>query len=166
MTELVTWFQGRPKWLQAAARLLLANSRLSEDDIVNLKSQCLLEAAGKNTEEVAPFPVDSFIAESDTPLRLCSIGNLNGINALAPRKPLNLGPDNLVVIYGGNGSGKSSYVRLLKHVCGARNLGKLHPNVYSVDETPQTAVITYRVGEKRLRAPGISTMASMQISAI
>jgi hypothetical protein len=126
----------------------------------------LLEAAGKNTEEVAPFPVDSFIAESDTPLRLCSIGNLNGINALAPRKPLNLGPDNLVVIYGGNGSGKSSYVRLLKHVCGARNLGKLHPNVYSVDETPQTAVITYRVGEKRLRAPGISTMASMQISAI
>jgi energy-coupling factor transporter ATP-binding protein EcfA2 len=153
MQELVTWFQGRPKWLQEAARLLLANSRLSEDDIVKLKSQCVLEAAGNDMAEVAPFPVDAFIAEGVTPLRLCSIGNLNGINALSPRKPLNLGPDNLVVIYGGNGSGKSSYVRLLKHVCGARNLGKLHPNVYSVDETPQTAVITYRVGEEEVQCP-------------
>lgn len=152
MNELVTWFQGRPKWLQEAARLLLANSRLSDDDIANLRTKCVLEAAGRDMAEVGPFPADAFIAESVTSLRLCSIGNLSGINALAPRKPLNLGPDNLVVIYGGNGSGKSSYVRLLKHVCGARNLGRLHPNVYSRDETPQTALITYRVGEEEVQS--------------
>lgn len=152
MNELVAWFQGRPKWLQDAARLLLANSHLSEDDIANLKTKCVLEAAGKDMAEVGPFPTDAFIAESVTPLRLCSIGNLNGINALSPRKPLNLGPDNLVVIYGENGSGKSSYVRLLKHVCGARNLGRLHPNVYSSNEPPQTAMIAYRVGEKEIQS--------------
>jgi len=151
MNELITWFQGRPKWLQEAARLLLANGRLSEDDIANLMSKCMLEAASKNMAAAAPFPVDALITESVTPLRLCSIENLNGINALAPRKPLDLGPDNLVVIYGGNGSGKSSYVRLLKHVCGARNSGKLHPNVFSVDEAPQTAVIKYRVDEEEVQ---------------
>jgi energy-coupling factor transporter ATP-binding protein EcfA2 len=86
-----------------------------------------------------------------SPLRLCSIEEPNGINALAPRKPLDLGPDNLVVIYGGNGSGKSSYVRLLKHVCGARNSGKLHPNVFSVNSTPQTATIKYKVDEEEVR---------------
>jgi len=150
MNELSTWFQGRPKWLQEAAGLLLANGRLSEGDIATLTSKCMLEAAGNDMATVAPIPANSLITECVTPLRLCSIENLNGINALAPRKPLNLGPDNLVVIYGGNGSGKSSYVRLLKHVCGARNSGKLHPNVFSADDPPQTAVIKYRVDEEEV----------------
>jgi energy-coupling factor transporter ATP-binding protein EcfA2 len=151
MNELITWFQGRPKWLQEAARLLLANGRLSESDIANLTSKCMLEAAGNEMAAVAPFPANTLINEGVAPIRLCSIEDLNGINALAPRKPLDLGPDNLVIIYGGNGSGKSSYVRLLKHVCGARNSGKLHPNVFAVDNTPQTAVIKYRVDEEEVR---------------
>lgn len=151
MNELITWFQGRPKWLQEAARLLLANGRLSESDIANLTSKCMLEAAGNEMAAVAPFPANTLTNEGVAPIRLCSIEDLNGINALAPRKPLDLGPDNLVIIYGGNGSGKSSYVRLLKHVCGARNSGKLHPNVFAVDNTPQTAVIKYRVDEEEVR---------------
>jgi hypothetical protein len=151
MNELIPWFLGRPKWLQEAALLLLANGRLAEGEIDNLTSKCMLEAAGNNMPALAPFPANTLINECVSPLRLCSIEEPNGINALAPRKPLDLGPDNLVVIYGGNGSGKSSYVRLLKHVCGARNSGKLHPNVFSVNSTPQTATIKYKVDEEEVR---------------
>jgi len=59
MNELITWFQGRPKWLQEAARLLLANGRLSESDIANLTSKCMLEAAGNEMAAVAPFPANT-----------------------------------------------------------------------------------------------------------
>jgi energy-coupling factor transporter ATP-binding protein EcfA2 len=66
-----------------------------------------------------------------TNLRLVKIGDIKGINALAPRKALEFGKSNLTVIYGHNGSGKSGYVRLLKHMCGARSPGTIHADVFS-----------------------------------
>ena len=69
---------------------------------------------------------------------------MKGINALAPRNPLDFGPGKMAVVYGGNGSGKSGYVRILKHLCGARTPGALHPNVFAGEGTVQSAEITYK----------------------
>ncbi|MBK8482297.1 MAG: hypothetical protein IPL40_14210 [Proteobacteria bacterium] len=49
----------------------------------------------------------------------------------------------MAVVYGGNGSGKSGYVRILKHVCGARSPGTLHPNVFENAGATQSADIKY-----------------------
>src|SRR5699024_9705563 len=56
--------------------------------------------------------------------------------------------ENLNIIYGQNGSGKSSYVRLFKHLCGSKNSGSLYGNVYKED-TEQNCNIKYNInGEK------------------
>jgi len=62
---------------------------------------------------------------------------------LAPKKPLEFGKGNLTVIYGSNGSGKSGYVRLLKHVCGARETGTLYCNVFKPGSIVQKACISF-----------------------
>lgn len=142
--DLNMWFEDRPMWLQEAANLLFKKGRLADEDVDALLDKCLREVDSEDMTAAASFPVDAFHAQSVAALRLCTIGNVKGINALAPRSPLDLRPDNLAVVYGGNGSGKSGYVRILKHVCGARNPGALHPNVFADDGAAQSADITYR----------------------
>ncbi|WP_405243574.1 AAA family ATPase [Lentisalinibacter salinarum] len=144
MEDLNTWFSGRPKWLQEAASLLLTKGRLADKDVDTLFDKCLREVDSGDTTTEASFPTDAFGLQSESALHLCSIGSVKGINALAPRSPLEFGSDNMTVVYGGNGSGKSGYVRILKHVCGARSPGTLHPNVFATDGAPQSANITYK----------------------
>jgi energy-coupling factor transporter ATP-binding protein EcfA2 len=146
--DLNTWIENRPQWLQEAANRLLASGRLEASDIDALLDKCLQEVDSAEAAPPAPFPVDCFHAQNAPPLRLCKIANVKGINALAPRSPLDFGPGNMAVVYGSNGSGKSGYVRILKHLCGARNPGTLHPNVFAGDRAPQSAEILFRSGEQ------------------
>ena len=74
---------------------------------------------------------------------MCSISDVEGVNALAPKKPLEFGKGNITIVYGNNGSGKSGYVRLLKHVCGARETGALHRNVFKPGSAVQKACIWF-----------------------
>ena len=148
MDDISTWFASRPKWLQEAASLLLSKGRLAGEDVDALLDKCLERNDSEDTTAAAPFPADAFHAQSASSLRLCTIGNVKGINALAPRNPLDFGSGNMAVVYGGNGSGKSGYVRILKHLCGARNPGKLHPNVFADDGAAQSADITYKSDAK------------------
>lgn len=141
--SLIKWFSERPKWLQIAATRLLNKIELLDEDIIDLASLCQQEVNGQLTQVNNSFPglvISQGVAGS---LRLCSISDIVGVNALAPRKPLEFGEGNITVIYGYNGSGKSGYVRLLKHVCGARDLGTLHRNVYKSTSVMQKASITF-----------------------
>ncbi|EKD49582.1 MAG: hypothetical protein ACD_63C00103G0001, partial [uncultured bacterium] len=83
-------------------------------------------------------------------VRLCSIGNIEGINALNPKIPLDFGKSNLAIIYGANGSGKSGYVRIIKHICGVKNPGKLHPNIFSSINGVRKCKIVYEVNGSHL----------------
>lgn len=148
MDDLSAWFASRPNWLQEAANLLFTKGRLEAGDIDVLVDKCLREVDSEDVATTASFPSDPFHTRSASALRLCTIGNVKGINALAPRSPLDFGPANMAVVYGGNGSGKSGYVRILKHACGARNPGTLHPNVFVDDGAAQSADITYRSGDQ------------------
>lgn len=140
--ELADWFKERPAWLQYAAKLLVAKGKLDYKDIEELASTCVNEVLGKldGDYSLCPTVFSDPVAKS---LRLISIGNIKGINALSPKKPLRFGEGNLSVIYGQNSSGKSGYVRILKHLCGARHPGKLHKNVYSTTETKQSCSVSY-----------------------
>lgn len=143
--SLQQWLSNRPKWLQNAASRLLQQSNLTDKDVSELADLCQQEAAKKLTNIISQFDAAIFTQGSKTSLRLCSISNIVGVNALAPKKPLEFGDRNLTIIYGNNGSGKSGYVRLLKHICGARETGTLHPNVYQHGTAvEQNATISFK----------------------
>lgn len=141
--SLSKWFSERPHWLQAAANKLLKHSELSEEDIAELANLCRHEAEGKISKVTSAFPANAFTQSAGVKLRLCSIGDIEGVNALAPKSPIEFGKGDITIVYGNNGSGKSGYVRLLKHICGARERGNLHGNVYKAGALAQKARIEY-----------------------
>lgn len=135
MKNITNWFKNRPKWLQKAARILIQKSTLADSEINELVDLCKEEIDNQSDSNKIDLPLDALENNAFQTLRLCAISDIQGINALAPKKSLELGSGNLSIIYGQNGTGKSGYVRILKHACGARNPGLLLPNVWS--ETPQ-----------------------------
>ena len=108
------WFKDRPTWIKDAARRLLENDSLSNQDYEELFVLCKQEAIGTLNIDCL-IPQNVFGNTSANKLKLNSIGNIQGINALSPKVPLQFGKGNLAVVYGQNRAGKSGYVRILKH---------------------------------------------------
>ncbi len=143
LASLTKWFSERPQWLQTAATRLLQQSELTDNDVSELATLCQQEAEGTLSQTTCSFPATALSQGAAGTVRLCSISEVEGINALAPKKQLEFGKGNITIVYGNNGSGKSGYVRLLKHVCGARETGTLHRNVYKPGSTVQKACISF-----------------------
>lgn len=142
--KLADWFKERPVWLQEAAKLLIEKGTPDQKELDNLVEVCLKNVLGKpDAHSTHSFCSTVFTDTKGKALRLSSIGDIKGINALSPKKHLTFGNGNLAVVYGQNGSGKSGYVRILKHLCGARQPGKLHHNVYAAPPDKQSCSIVY-----------------------
>ena len=141
--DLAKWFLMRPQWLQIVATRLLQQPELTDKDVSEFATLCQQEAGGKLPKTTCSFPAAAFSQGTASSLRLCSISEVEGVNALAPKKPLEFGKGNITIVYGNNGSGKSGYVRLLKHVCGARETGTLYRNVYKPGSAAQKACIAF-----------------------
>ena len=157
LQELAKWFKERPLWLQEAVRRALLKGSIDQNDLKELLALCRKEA-GIEVEgpELNPNPIPEgafSAAEMTLPLRLISISDVKGVNALAPRKPLEFGREPLTIIYGQNSSGKSGYMRLLKHVCGAREQGVLHGNVFEEAPKEKGCKITCTVGIDKKEIP-------------
>ncbi len=143
LNKLEMWFQGRPNWLQEAARRLVQKETLTDEDITELLEICISEAAGEKVNFCGITPGCLNFVDTTKPLHLTSISDVQGINALSPSKPLEFGESQLCIVYGRNAAGKSGYVRLLKHACGARTRGFLLGNVFEKGEQSKTATFTY-----------------------
>lgn len=163
---LSKWFSDRPQWLQVAATRLLQQSELTDTDVSELATLCQQEADGKLTKTACSFPATAFSQGAAGTLRLCSISEVEGVNALAPKKPLEFGKGNITIVYGNNGSGKSGYVRLLKHVCGARETGPSTAMSIRQDLSHRKpAFLLSRTAYRRL-IPGLVKVSAMTSKAL
>lgn len=144
-SQITEWLSQRPKWIQVAAKRILEFNDINETYIHELVSLCKQETDNCFPEIDYSLPVNSFIPCDSEEIRLRSISDVSGVNRLAPKKPLNFGDNNITIIYGHNGSGKTGYVRLLKHICGARDCirGKLLADVSTKDDVPKNANISF-----------------------
>ncbi len=148
MTGLSAWFKDRPLWVQDAAIRLIQQGDITTDNLNELVVLCKQEATSNlgssDGTSPKPMPDDAFQSvHVQGSLRLKAIKDVVGINALAPQKPLEFGTQSLSIIYGVTGAGKSGYMRLLKHVCGARAPGRLLGNVFAAPSQDQGCKIDY-----------------------
>lgn len=132
--EVIEWLHSRPNWQQEIAVRILTSNKISEKDYSQI-FEYLKTDDGQNITQTRTFPGISDTMPQCDLLRILSIGNISGIDNLNPKKPLNFGEKNLVVVYGNNGSGKSGYVRILKKICGKPNTPNLLSNAF--DEIPE-----------------------------
>tara|TARA_R100001143_G_C3361001_1_gene135697 strand:- start:9 stop:2018 length:2010 start_codon:yes stop_codon:yes gene_type:complete len=144
MSELNKWFKERHAWIQAASKKLNEQEPINEEVINDLVDLTIREAKDELDEE-SYFDNLSFSQTSSSTIKLSKLDEIQGINALAPKKPLEFGDENLSIIYGRNGSGKSGYARILKHISGTRNPGNLLGNVFKESSEEQRCNVTYEI---------------------
>lgn len=141
---LIEWLSEQHPWLQIAANRLVCNGTLSDQDIVEITT-FLKDPTLAIEAQLAVAPAAT-PATGAGEVRLLSLGPVEGIDALAPRAPLNFGTTNLVVVYGLNGSGKSGYTRIICKACGKPTAGNLRSDVFAATPARQTCKIKFSVG--------------------
>lgn len=141
--DILNWSQGgRPAFVQDALRRLVTSTTLTQNDIDELV-QLVKKECGDNTITLNPTPLDSThipttIATSGNYPKLISLNNPINICALHNQGGLQFSSTGLTVVYGGNGSGKSSYSRILRKLCWSRNPSvTLKKNVFNPSSNQQ-----------------------------
>jgi hypothetical protein len=146
--DLVLWAKDRPRWQQDALRRLVLNEELKDNDLEQLTDICLDPKVPFEPITQAHVAIDGGSSE---PVSLSCIQNPIGVNALAKDQRLEFAKEGLTVIYGDNGSGKSGYVRVLKHACRTRDRGaKILRDIEDTEGTPQSAKIHFSRGKTEI----------------
>ena len=146
LAMLKGWFEKATRW-QKDLFAHIWNGGMTEDEIFTRAIKLIEQEHLDENHRVAAvttFPSDiTFGNAAGKRVMLTQISNIKGIGALAPREPLSFG-DGLTVVYGQNGCGKSSYVRILKALANPVNADAVFGNVYRKDqEEPEaTAIFT------------------------
>jgi len=124
--DILKWTESLPSWQRDAARRLFKNeSQLSENDrkelYVSLKADHGIAAPGG--EVAIPLSAGDLPAsiKSGATVVLKAVHTLQNVNRIASDQIVPFGSTGITIIYGGNGSGKSGYSRVLKRACRARD---------------------------------------------
>lgn len=142
--DLLLWSADRPAWQRDALRRLVQNGTLSAEELDQLVSICLDPTL---THDPVSQVHISAQATDGAPIALLRIENATGVNALAKGQKLEFAKSGLTIIYGDNGSGKSGYVRVLKHACRTRDRGQeILRDIEDSAATPQKADIVFTRG--------------------
>ena len=141
--DLSNWFLARPKWLQTAAtRLAIKRKMPANDDILELTDLCVSEANDRPGLLFESLPVGILSQESNIEaFKLKKLDKVIGVNAIQNNASLDFEDADIAVVFGMNGSGKSGFTRLLKHVCGARHKSELLSNVFDSNISPPSCEI-------------------------
>ncbi len=146
--EIISWSQSRPMFIRDAIRRLLANITLTDADISELILILKKEIGFTDIATIGIPVTDTHIPTSSTRnnsvAKLISIEKPINICALYKDAELNFDKNGLTLIYGNNGSGKSSYSKLLKKLCWSRdNDIQLKKNVNTQDPTTQAVKLSF-----------------------
>jgi len=145
MDEILTWSESDlSEWKRDALRRLLNTSgTLSESDYDELYAMLLAQNGVVTESPPTPVPLDESHIPTDPAqaehVELIALRDLKNVNRLATDQNLSFAPKGLTIIFGGNGSGKSGYARVLKKACRARERTE---NLYSDLSDASTARLT------------------------
>ncbi|MCK1788959.1 AAA family ATPase [Pseudomonas violetae] len=176
--EVLAWADRLPLWRQDALRRLCIQGSWSEADLIEIldlaKRHHGLQSAIEPTPQPIGFAADHFPAEAsrDSAVVLTSLHTMTNVGKIPSDQALEFQSRGLTVVYGGNGTGKSGYARVLKQACRARSPGTVYANAYApnfqqltpsatidfeLDGAPEQAIWSGRRGDvPRTELRGIS----------
>lgn len=137
--ELWAWAKGLPEWQSDLLRRVLIGSAgpaHDEEVLAHLLAVCGGPPASIGC--VRTSEADLPTTPAGAAVRLESLSALENVGALEKLQTLTFAKTGLTLVYGDNGSGKSSYSRVLKASCRSRGTTKVLPNAY---ETPAADAI-------------------------
>lgn len=132
--QIITWLKGFDYWFRYAGNKLLEGESISDELVTTayllFKEDYGLEENKDEREELFynEIGVSSEIISEQIELKL--IKDIENVNALATGQSIAIN-SNLTIIYGGNGTGKSGYIRLLNNAFSSRGDKQILPNVFN-----------------------------------
>ncbi len=134
LNDILEWTETLPSWQRdACRRLFLKEAGLEEADYSDLYTLLKMEKGieAKSIVEAVPFANEHLPAElvPGETVTLVALSELENVNQIPNDHTLTFSECGMTVIYGGNGSGKSGYARVMKRACRARDQSEpIHPN--------------------------------------
>ena len=166
LKKVLAWFNNASDWQKDLFCNLWDQSATGEqirDRAIKLAGQEYLA----ETHRIAPkttFPEELTFTDNDKPpIILKEISNVTGVGALKVAVPLQFGKG-LTVIYGDNGCGKSSYVRILKALENHTNASKVLGNVFDENPLPAKADVLFSIDVISISSTYIFPLKSLLIS--
>jgi energy-coupling factor transporter ATP-binding protein EcfA2 len=136
LNDILNWTESLTTWQRdACRRLFQKEAELDEADYSELYSILKTENGIQIDDAPVPVPLTgdhlpAEVASGDT-VTLVALRNLKNVNQISSDRALNFSKTGMTVIYGGNGSGKSGYARVMKRACRARDQSEpIHPNAH------------------------------------
>ncbi|MFT8723007.1 MAG: AAA family ATPase [Acetobacter malorum] len=145
LTNILTWSAGCPNWQRDALRRLATHGDVDASEIGELV------AISKGNSPSVPLEEEHLrgLNRNEGEVCLHQVHDVHHVNALASDQRLTFHRRGLTIVYGDNGSGKSSYARILKKVCRARmsrQSEEITPDIYDPSPGTPRATIEYTVG--------------------
>lgn len=171
---VIDWINGdgKPLWWRHAVRIAIGHGYISDTHMHVLLELAKMEFGLTQHDDM--FSVNTsvvsdigFTVESD-PVRLAGISNVSNVAALVENQELTFNHlTNLTVVYGHNGSGKSSYAKILKNTCLTRGTAPdIISNVYSADNRLPQAEISVQIGnnpvQKEIWSKGVTPSSELK----
>ena len=149
LSDILDWSKDRPLWIRDALRTLVTKPEgVTVEDVHRFVNICKKES-GIPCHPVEPLVFDqphiTVQQKSSEKISLLGISEIVGVNALAQGAKLDFESTGINLVYGDNGSGKTSYTRILKKNCRCAASSSIQSNVYEPPANKQ-AKISYAVG--------------------
>lgn len=144
LTIVVSWFNKLDGW-QKDLFVNLWKGKDVEELKVRSKKLALKEYGVEDCHFVAETKFPEDIEEEftvDSQIMLKRISEVQGVSALKPTKPLEF-TKGLNVVYGANGCGKTSYVKVLKKAENPKDNIKIYSNIFETENIPAKATLVF-----------------------
>lgn len=171
--EFDNWAKSFKPWQRRILTYAVRFGRLTENQIDEAYAE-FLHGNQLSESSTAPTEVSGAItgrptSATPTPIRLIRMDHLRAINALPSSAKLTFSPT-LTVIYGGNGVGKSGFVRVLANACFSRTQHSILPNIYSTDSSTKPSaditIVSSNQKETTLPVDGSADYADLKRIAV
>lgn len=149
LDDILTWSKkSLSDWQRDALRRLFLKENLEPQDYEDLyallkASQGIADPNGRRPtplgkEHLPGSPIGSF------PVILMAMRDLKHVNRIASNQEIKFSPKGMTIVYGGNGSGKSGYSRVLKRACRSRDLTEtVLPDAFDTSTVPGVPEATF-----------------------
>lgn len=149
LDDILTWSQkSLSDWQRDALRRLFLKDTLEPQDYDDLYAFLKSSQGITDSSSRQPIPLSKEylpgLPTSSSPVILTAMRDLNHVNRIATGQQVVFSPAGMTIIYGGNGSGKSGYSRVLKRACRSRDLTEtVLPNAFDTSTVPRVPEATF-----------------------